>query len=392
MEQNQTQNAATTEGQEQTPIEPISNPFSDGSWANEPVKAAEVVNQEQPEHKETPPPQTEVKPTETPDVTALLKEKLGFDDWDLAANEIKKLKESPKIKFENEQSEIVFEYIKQGKEDDLYTFLDEKRKIDKLTSLEIKDAKTAAEIVKMSMYQKNKTLEKDEIDFLFNEKFSVPRKPEQGIDELDEDYDKRVSEWENKVSEIEKRLVIEAKLAKPDLESKKANLILPDIREKEVVKLPSEEELKEKHTYLDNLKGALNKTLTEFDGFAATVKDEEGDISIAYIPSEEEKKSVADKLNYFVEQNLDANVIFAERWVNDDGSINVKQMTKDLLLIENEQKITQKYANEAASKKMTNYLKRQSNIALNGGSVQHTFDPSNNQSEMEKLAAVMFAK
>jgi hypothetical protein len=116
------------------------------------------------------------------------------------------------------------------------------------------------------------------------------------------------------------------------------------------------------------------------------------DFNVAYVPSFEEKQIVESQLREFADNNLDANMIFAERWVNPDNSINVKQMTKDLFLLQNEGKITQKYINEAANKRLALHLKKQSNIDLNGTNSGGTFDPSNQQSEMDKLAAVMFAK
>ena len=126
--------------------------------------------------------------------------------------------------------------------------------------------------------------------------------------------------------------------------------------------------------------------------FTATVKDEGVDFNVAYVPSMEEKQAVEKQMREFVENDLDVNVIFAERWVNSDNTINVKQMTKDLFLLQNEGKITQKYINEAANKRLALHLKKQSNIDLNGTNSGGTFDPSNQQSEMDKLAAIMFAK
>jgi hypothetical protein len=242
------------------------------------------------------------------------------------------------------------------------------------------------------MFQKNKSLEQDEIEFLFNEKFSKPSKPEQSFDELDSEYERRVSDWENKVNEVEKRLIIEAKLARPDLESAKSSLVLPDINPsyKEAELTP--EVLEAQKKYMDYYYGSVNDAINSFEGFSAAVKDEGADFNVAYVPSNEEKQAVAQQLNYFAENNLDANMIFADRWVNDDGTINVKQMTKDLFLLQNEGKITQKYVNEAANRRLAMHLKNSSNINLSGNTSSGTFSPDNRQSEMDKLAAVMFAK
>jgi hypothetical protein len=239
------------------------------------------------------------------------------------------------------------------------------------------------------MYQKNKELEQDEIEFLFKEKFNIPEKPEQNYDELDSEYEQRVSKWESKVNEIEKRLVIEAKLAKPELEKIKSQLVLPEISPKQSTF--TQEEIEAQKKYINDFFVSANEVVNSFDGFSATVKDEGVDFNVAYTPSQEERQIVTEQLREFAENNLDANVIFAQRWVNDDGTLNTKQMTKDLFLLQNEGKIAQKYVNDAANKRLAMHLKKQSNINLSGTN-NGTFSPNGQQSEMDKLAAVMFAK
>lgn len=367
----------------------LANPFSEESWIDQSVKVDEQtaeLNQNQSTQQ-----QQEFE-EEIVDANEYLKQKLGFDDWDTAINQINELKQQrgQSLEFENEESRKFYEYAKEQKEEELINFLQEKRKIEKLSNSEIKDANIAAEIVKLNMFQKNKDLDSSEIEFLFNEKFQKPAKPEQKFDELDSEYEERVSAWESKVNEIEKRLIIEAKLAKPELEKFKSNLVLPDINPQPYK--PSQEDLEVYKNYLDNFYGSIDETINSFDGFNATVKDEGADFSVSYVPSYEEKQAVANQLKYFAEHNLDANMIFAERWVNDDNSINVKQMTKDLFLLQNEGKITQKYVNEAANRRLAMHIKNQSNINFSNTSNSGTFTPDNRQSEMDKLAAIMFAK
>jgi len=387
----------TTNEQQSTQeqVASLANPFSEESWVDTSVKVDEQASQSAPaQTQQQSQPQTE---EEIYDANEYLKQQLGFDDWDSAKSQIEDLRkqreQAGELKFENEDSRKFYEYAKENKEEELIKFLEEKRKIDKLSNAEIKDANTAAEIVKLSMYQKNKDLEASEIDFLFNERFQKPEKPAQKFDELDEEYAERVSNWESKINEIEKRLVIEAKMVKPELEKIKSNLILPDInptyKEPEI----TPEVLEQQKKYMDSYYGSVEDAINSFDGFSTTVKDEGADFSVAYTPSPEEKQEVAQQLKYFAENNLDANMLFADRWVNDDGSINTKQMTKDLFLLQNEGKITQKYVNEAANKRLAAHLKTQSNININSANTGGgTFTPDNRQSEMDKLAAVMFAK
>ena len=368
----------------------LSNPFSEQNWAEPEVKETGSNEQFQPQQEQ--PQSQEEAEEEIYDANEYLKQKLGFDDWDTAAQEIeqlKKSKESPLLTFENEQSRKYYEYAKENKEEDLLAFLQEKKKIDKLANADIKDANTAAEIIKLNMYQKNKELEQDEIEFLFKEKFNIPEKPEQGYDELDSEYESRVSKWESKVNEVEKRLIIEAKLAKPELEKIKSQLVLPDISQNNPTF--TQEEIEAQKKYINDFFVSANEVVNSFDGFSATVKDEGVDFNVAYTPSQEERQIVTEQLREFAENNLDANVIFAQRWVNDDGTLNTKQMTKDLFLLQNEGKIAQKYVNDAANKRLAMHLKKQSNINLSSTN-SGTFNPNNQQSEMDKLAAVMFAK
>jgi hypothetical protein len=380
---------ATTE-QETLDQANLPNPFSEQNWAEPEVKDSGSNEQFQPQQQQQEQQQEEAD-EEIYDANEYLKQKLGFDDWDTAASEIeqlKKSKDSSSLNFENEESRKYYEYAKEQKEDDLLAFLQEKKKIEKLANADIKDANTAAEIIKLSMYQKNKELEQDEIEFLFKEKFNIPEKPEQNYDELDSEYEQRVSKWESKVNEIEKRLVIEAKLAKPELEKIKSQLVLPEISPKQSTF--TQEEIEAQKKYINDFFVSANEVVNSFDGFSATVKDEGVDFNVAYTPSQEERQIVTEQLREFAENNLDANVIFAQRWVNDDGTLNTKQMTKDLFLLQNEGKIAQKYVNDAANKRLAMHLKKQSNINFSG--TGGTFAPDSQQSEMDKLAAVMFAK
>lgn len=378
------------------------NPFDEQSWVENPVNAgsetlqaklSQDVPSEQSQGQQQQAAETE---EEIYDANEYLKQKLGFDDWDSAAQQIEELRKAREsaggLEFQNEESRKFYEYAKEQKEEELLNFLQEKRKVEKLANAEIKDANTAAEIIKLSMYQKNRDLDPSEIEFLFNEKFQKPAKPEQAYDELDSDYEARVANWENRVNEIEKKLVIEAKLAKPELEKLRSSLILPDINPKEPEYVPTQEDLDAQKRYMDSYFGAVDNTIKEFEGFNVAVKDEGVDFSVAYVPSDEEKQVVAKQMRDFAENNLDANMLFAERWVNDDGTINVKQMTKDLFLLQNEGKISQKYVNDAANKRLALHLKKQSNIDISSTNQSGTFTPNNAQSEMDKLAAVMFAK
>lgn len=386
----------TNNEQQVEQVQDLPNPFSEESWVD-PVSKTQpesTPSQSQSETQSEAPVQTSSSSDDYDlyDPDEYIKDKLGFSSFDEAAQEIERLKKGGSLEFENETSRKFYEYAKEQKEEELINFLQEKKKIERLASAEIKDEKTAEEIVKLSMYQKNRDLDQEEVDFLFNEKFNKPAKPEQRFDELDSEYEQRVSDWERKVNEVNKRLVIEAKLARPELEKIKESLVLPDINPQTAERQLTQEELEAQRQYMDYYYGSVNNVVNSFDGFSVTVKDEGADFTVNYVPSEEERRAVGEQLKYFAENNLDANMLFADRWVNDDNTINVEQMTRDLLLLQNDGKIAQKYVNEAANKKLAMHLKKQSNITIGETTPSGTFDASNRQTEMDKLAAIMFAK
>ena len=378
-----------TQGSNDSAID-LPNPFSENSWLDD--KGKTMYGNEPSTDAQEEQQIREEQDYDLVDADEYIKNKLGFNSFEEAVSEIERLKAEQKIEFENETSRKFYEYAKEQKEEDLINFLQEKRNIERLASSEIKDAKTAEDIIKLSMYQKNKDLDKEEIDFLFKERFNMPSKPDQRFDELDSEYEERLAQWESKANEVAKRMVIEAKLARPEIEKMKESLILPDIHPQNYQAPPTQEELEAQQRYLDYYYGSVDKAVNSFEGFNVTLRDEGTDFNVSYVPSEDERQIVNQQMRYFAENNLDANMLFADRWVNDDNTINVEQMTRDLLLLQNEGKIAQKYVNEAANRKLTTHLKRQSNITIGEVTPSGTFDSSNYQSEMDKLAATMFAK
>ena len=159
-------------------------------------------------------------------------EKYGWQTPEDAAKEIEELRLSKanqatvEPKFENDKSKQLFEAIQAGKSDEVYEILAQQKKLDSLTSSEItKD--NADAIVKLGMQLKYKDLTQSEIDYKFKKQFGLPKEPILDVD--DDDSVAEHNEWKERVSEIEMEKIIEAKLAKPELELAKSKLVLPNI-------------------------------------------------------------------------------------------------------------------------------------------------------------------
>lgn len=337
---------------------------------------------------------TPIDDTELVDANEYLKSTLGLNDWDEAkkvVEEYRQLKEKRgEFNFANDASKQLFEYLKEGKEDELYKFLSEKKKVEKLTTAEVNET-IAADIVKFAWSKKYSSLTPEQIDYKFNKQFGIPKEPVQNELESDDEFAARKSEWQAKVNEVKMDLMIEANLAKPDIEKFKTELILPEIKGDNKAAEPSPEDReafeKAKLSFLQSAKDVVDK----FNGFEASVKDKDVEYSVNYAASQEEKTFVNNKIQEFAESNFDANALLAERWLSDDGSsLNVEQMVKDLSMLYNSDKVYQKMVTEAANKRIEAYLKEKKQINVGEQTVNRTSQIGQPEKVEDKLAKVLF--
>jgi len=169
------------------------------------------------------------------DSFGIFKEKFGYESPEAAIQEIETLRAfraappAPELKFDNEQSKAVFEALQAGKLSDVYAVLDQHMKIDRLTSAEM-TADTAADIVKLAMQVKFKDLTSAEIDYKFNKQYGLPPKPALLPADDQDEYNERVAAWEAQVKDKQTELMIDAKLARPELAATKATLVFPTIQ------------------------------------------------------------------------------------------------------------------------------------------------------------------
>jgi len=162
-----------------------------------------------------------------------IKEKFGYQSHEDAIKEIEELrafKAAPTvdIPFENEDSEKLFKAVTKGDRATVYQILKKEQEINQFITAEV-TPETAAGIVKLGMQLKYKDLSADEIDYKFKKTFAPPPKPVQDLNEEPEDYNVRLSAWQEMADDKNMELLIEAKLAKPELEAAKSKLVFPDI-------------------------------------------------------------------------------------------------------------------------------------------------------------------
>ena len=369
----------------QTQVVPPS-PFSDESWVDPATLVAQpqtIAQENLQVSRETTNENAEQK-TE-PNYNDWLKQNLGYDSVEVAKQELeelKKLKEQTptkeEVKFANEESEKIYKSLTEGKIDELYDFLNKQKKIDRVLSEEINE-NNAEEIIKLNMQNKYKDLTADEIDYQFNREFKFPKKPSQTLDQTDDEYQEALTEWQNECNEIKKGMIIQAKLAKPEIAKLKSELVLPTIAT-EPQNQPTKEELELAEKWQKDYESSVEAEYKVFDGVKVTAKCGDAELPISYIPTENDKIALKDKLLDF-----DAVKYLEQRWVEPTNqTVNVKKAISDLYFLDNKDAILQKVANDAAAQMFEYITKQSSNINLNTNT-QQTFQPKT-KTELEAFA------
>lgn len=165
---------------------------------------------------------------------SILKEKFQYQSHEDAIKEIEELRafkaapRAPEFQVPDEESAKILKALSAGKRDEVYKYLDHEMRIERLLNAEV-NKDTASDIVKMGMQLKYKDLTPDEINYKFNKQFAVPPKPVQNVEEDEVDYQSRVNAWQDVVTDKQMELMIEAKLAKPELQNSKTNFVFPEI-------------------------------------------------------------------------------------------------------------------------------------------------------------------
>lgn len=191
-------------------------------------------------------PEPTVVPTTEPtpaapapsDPFSVFKEKFGYETPEAALQEIEQLRafkasptyEYPVVEIDPEAERLMKAWTS-GNKEEVWKALDREVRLEKLLNTEV-TKETAADIVKMSMQLKYRDIDlnPDEINYRFNKQYGLPPEPKQTPEELDEDFQQRLKSWQEQVTDKQMDLMIEAKLAKPELQQYKGKLTFPEIQ------------------------------------------------------------------------------------------------------------------------------------------------------------------
>lgn len=326
------------------------SPFSEGAWKAAPTLPVStntdtVIEEKNNEIKEDKP--TVIKTDEVVEV----KEEVKPQKVEVTLPE--------PIKFANPESEKIFNLIKDGKEDDVYSYLHEKK------TLKSVDKLPAADIIKLNLQYGNKDFSPEDINDLFNERYQMPEKPIQDSIELDDEFKERITKYEKEVQKVENRITRDAKPAKTELLKLQKEIVLPDIQGTQPLsKEPTQEELAAQKLQTEAYLKTVDQSLEKFNGYSTTFKDEEVELQVAYVPSPEEKKELHSVITL---AGTDAGAFLKTLgWLDDKGNINTNKLTEDLPLILSRDKVLSKLVSETGNKRHEASIKAIKNIDYSG--------------------------
>lgn len=330
------------DNEEQVVIETPTDVFSTESWKAEPTVATPVVEaiEEKVEVVEEKPKDekpTDEKPTE----------------------EVKPTVAAPEpIKFENEESEKVFNHLKEGKIDDVLPILVERDKLLKADKL------SPAEALKLSLQYQNKDFTPQEVQDLFDETYVYPEKPVREDLEDDDEFKAREEKYNKSVEKIENKIARDAKPAITELQKLAKEIKIPDtLKNISEEKPPTQEELDAAKQNRDRFFTDLSEASKDFKGYTTNFKDEEVEIKAVYTVSPEEEKALAPLLE---SAYSDLPALFEQlKWVDKEGKVTGK-LKEDLHLLQNKESVLNKLVSEAATQRYAEAKKLIKNIDYSG--------------------------
>ena len=321
---------------------------------------------------------------EVVDANEYLKTNLGYESWEAAKAEIEELrllKANPtkaEIKYENEVSKKLAEAWMAGKTDEVYDYLNEQRQLERLTTAEVsKD--TADEIIKLGMKlrYKDEGLNETEIAYKFNKQYSIPKEPVELASETAEEFEQRHNDWKEQVADIEMSKIIDAKVAKRDLEAAKQKLVLPSVETSvDEDYIQYKKDLEESAKIDEETKIAYKAFTPEAVEAKMNFNDEANKIAFEfqYKPTQEEFAQAVEMVT-----NPEK---FWGMYKNSDGSPNRQKFLQDIQFLVSREKMTME-----AMKQAKNATIKQMLLADNSQSGQFQRQPAQQgePSEIHKL-------
>lgn len=335
------------------------NPFDAANWTETPG-STDVPRETTPEISETPEATPEARPETAPvETPAPWYSAFGYESEEAAKAEIEALRAqkaaAPEISFASEASRQLFEAIREGKEDEVYSILAQKQRLQKAADLPAEAA------LRLHLELANPHYSAEDIQDVMEERYALPVRPVRDELDSDEEWAAKEGSYQSQLAKVTRRMERDAVSARADLLAKLPLITLPDIPGQpkgDNQPAQSSAEVKAiRQTYLQT----LERDFAQFDGFSATYKDEEVEVPVSYQLSADEKVALKERL-----KNFDVDGFILSRWFRSDGTPNVVQLMSDVYRLENGEKIAQKQIQEAVAQRLVHERKKSANIHVTG--------------------------
>lgn len=318
----------------------------------------------------------------------ILSEKTGgkFKSWDELNTKL--TEEKPVLSFSNDESKKVFDYLKDGKVDDVLQVYNEQRRLSSIKDM------SDADVVKLAMEYKHAGLTAQDIAEEFSSNFFLekPEAPDPD-DYLDEDslakaqktYEKDLAKFNKEQKSLDRKLKLEASESRDYLESLRKDIVLPDISPANIQ--PNEPDyekaIEEQKKYRQEYLTSLEKSSAGFKEIPFKISDEGVSFEGSYQIDDAERQQLQKDLS---EKDV-MNDLFMSRYVRDDGYDTGKLM-EDIYWLNNKEKIIASAVKQALSKGKLDNIRSTKNVDLDG---QHRddFTPSA-EVQLNELAKSFF--
>ncbi len=314
-----------------------------------------------------------------------LSEKTGgkFSSWDDLTSELTKPRD---IQYANDDSKRVFEYLKEGKVDDVLNVYAEQRRLSAIDNM------SDADLVKMAMEYKAGSLSSDEINDEFSSRYTLekPEAPSEDdyIDDdafkkAQKDYNKELRNYEKQEKAIQRSLKVDAAQAREYLSGLRKDIILPDLNTSSAT---ATEEIGPSQADLDKMwkeyNDSLNKTSSSFKEIPFEVNDEGVVFKGSYQVDDAERQQLTKDL---AEKHV-INDILMPRYIKGDA-YDTDQLMNDIYFLNNKEKIISNAVKQAVAQDRLNALRDRSNVDLNQGRGNGTMP---NNVEVSEFAKAFF--
>jgi hypothetical protein len=352
------------------------DPFAEGAWTETPPDVPRETIAE--ESAETPAQtETTVQEAAAAEAPKPWYTDFGYESEEAARTEIQTLREgrdkpptAQEIQFANEQSQTLFNYLKEGKEADVLQFLTRKQQ---LAQVETMPAEAA---LRLHLESANPHYKPEDIQDVMEERYGLPPRPVQEPHEDDDEFAAREAAYNQQAGKVQRRMERDAYAAREELKRLNADLVLPEIGGKTPEAQTPAQSSAEVEAIRQQYLQTLDRDYTKFKGFEVTYKDEAVELPIRFVVTPEEQAAQRDQMH-----NFDHNEYFANRWIAQDGSYQIENMISDKYFLENKERIIQKLVSDAVNQRLAHERKHRSNIHVSGPS--GTLNPGAQASEKD---------